>query len=285
MRGDSASGSLARAADWIADYMGLNSPLERRSDLQHQLGRAAPELGFASIDELVTAMLGGALTAEQQDLLVSNLTVGETYFLRHHPAFDALTRTVVPDLLGRELTRRPLRVWSAGCSNGAEPYSISIALTNAQSASREFDFKVLATDIDRKALSLGRKAVFNRWALRDTSTSLVKDCFEERSAGEFVLDPRYRQPVSFEYFNLVGPSSSPTSEVQGFDVIFCRNVLIYFSPEHRAMAAERLQSALVEGGYLFVAPAEVSTGLFAGLLPREIDGAFVFQKLGQTPRP
>ncbi|MEI6622256.1 MAG: protein-glutamate O-methyltransferase CheR [Actinomycetes bacterium] len=282
MNGNSEAASLAQAAGWIADYMGLHSPAERSSDLRRRLNKVAPELGFASIDDLTTAMLAGGLSAAQLDYLVSALTVGETYFMRHRQAFEALTQTVVPDLLGGEPRSRPLRIWSVGCSNGAEPYSLSIVLSHAQSPSGEFAFEVLATDIDREALALARAGVFNSWALRDTPASVITECFDERSAGQFVLRQQYRQPVSFDYFNLVGQSVSPTPGQRGFDVIFCRNVLIYFSPEHRAMAAETLQGALVDGGYLFVAPAEVNTGLFPKLVPRELDGGFVFQKVTQA---
>lgn len=268
----------------VAAHMGLHYPAGKSAELQRGLSRAAPAVGFKSPQDLAAAIVAGALSEQQIDVLATYLVIGETYFFRHKQAFDALEQHVVPERMRARDGSGDLRIWSAACSNGAEPYSISIACSRAASPAGPPGVRILATDINRVALETAKAAIYTRWWLRDTAPSFAADYFIDRGNGKFELRPQYRANVTFAYHNLVGDRSGLPAEATSLDVVFCRNVLMYFSPEQRRVATNTLQESLAEGGYLFVAPSEVGEDLFPDLTLTEVGGTFVFQKRAPKPR-
>lgn len=264
----------------IADLIGLHYPLARTTDLERGLRQAASAAGFRSSEQLATAILSGEITDEQLDALAERLTVQETYFFRHPQAFAALEQVVLPERMRCNANTGVVNIWSAGCSNGAEPYSLSITCSLAQSPAGDFRFNILGTDLNRRALAQARTAIYPKSALRETPLSLVARYFHSHGADKFELRDRYRRSVTLAHGNLVGPPGSEPWSPPKFDVIFCRNVIMYFSPEQRATAATRLADSLAVGGYLFVSPCEVVEGLYGELAVREICGSFAYQKTG-----
>jgi len=275
---------LEALAEVVGERMGLHYPPAKWPDLERALAMAAPGAGFESLDDLVTAILTETATEERLGSLASCLTVGETYFFRDPKSFSALERQVLPELARRRAAAGVLRIWSAGCSDGAEPYSIAISCSRALPLCGSLEARILATDIDHSALDRARSAVYTKWSLRDMPPAVARDFFRAGGDQRFELRAGIRDKVRFAYQNLVAADQMRPAETTNVDLIFCRNVLMYFSPQQRRVAADGLQESLAEGGYLFVAPCEVAGELFPLLELVQVAGVFCFRKTKPPPR-
>ncbi|ABF86317.1 putative chemotaxis protein methyltransferase CheR [Myxococcus xanthus DK 1622] len=196
------------------------------------------------------------------DLLIE-LTVGETYFFRTPEHFEHLRSVVLPELRERHGPDHTARMWSAACSSGEEPYSIAALLLGE---GWDEHMAVHATDVSRGALARARKAHYGDWSLRGGWADRMRAHL--RAEGRrYVLSPEVRKRVRFSYLNLALDTwPSADSGIWKLDVIFCRNVLIYFNRPTIEAVARRLHDALDEGGYLFTGPSDPPLG---GLAPLE----------------
>jgi chemotaxis protein methyltransferase CheR len=183
--------------------------------------------------------------------LIQILTNNETFFFREMHHFEVLRDRVLPELLA--LGRRSLRAWSAGCSTGEEAYSLAIALLDYQTVYGEFPVRLIATDIDSVALEIARRGCYNRRAIRQVPDDLYRRYFYHDGLAHCV-SPEVARLIKFEVHNLAEESCPP--DLTNLDIIFCRNVTIYFDDEARDRLNARLARSLREGGYLFVASAE-----------------------------
>ena len=165
---------------------------------------------------------------------MAEITIGETYFFRDSAQFALLRDRVLPDLFSPARLRAhdaPIRIWSAGCASGEEPYSLAILLHQLGWSSRA---QVFGTDVSRPLLRQARQAQYSRWSLRGVPEEIVATYFK-RSGDRFVLLPAIARAVEFRYLNLADAGyPSPQSGVWGMDLILCRNVLIYFAADRVA---------------------------------------------------
>ncbi len=206
------------------------------------------------------------------DDLIVELTVGETYFFRQPGQFDFLRRRVLPDVRQRHGDQHMLRIWSAGCASGEEAYSLAIVFHEQGLAHRT---RILATDISRMALDKARQAIYRDWSLRGEGAELARRYLRRTSDG-FAVDQQIHEMVTFEQLNLaVDLYPSIATGASGMDLIFCRNVLIYFDAGTIRRVACRLHDSLLPGGWLMTAATDPPLGDFA---PFEIayDEAGVF---------
>lgn len=193
--------------------------------------------------------------------LLGLLTIGETYFFRYLPHFDALIQHVVPEFIRRNRHQRTLRIWSAGCSSGEEPYSIAMALLEHFPELADWDVRILATDINKRSLRQARDGVFRPRALRVTD-SRFRDRYFRRIGSSYVLDPRVRDMVRFAYLNLqTGLFPSEENGTANLDILMCRNVTIYFRLATTRSIVEKFSHCLRPGGYLFLGHAETLMGI------------------------
>jgi chemotaxis protein methyltransferase CheR len=230
---------LERLRAIVGDRLGLRFDERNRELLVDGIVRAAAA-------ERITPSELVARLERSDDLLpslVPHITIGETYFFRHPEHFSLLADLVVPSVSGR--ADETVRAWSAGCSTGEEAWSLAIALSDACARRTS----VLGTDINPAALATARSGRYGRWSLRGRTPS--RDLVET-SDGGVVVSPGLREAVRFEQHNL-HRSDLPG----GFDVIFCRNVLVYLRPDAASAILTRLAGALVEGGYLVVTALDV----------------------------
>jgi len=186
-----------------------------------------------------------------QELLESLLTQ-ETSFFRYPGVFEAFEKRVLPELHIRKFWKNPrsLRIWSAGCSSGEEPYSVAITVADAISFSDAWNVEILATDIGRQALNIAERGVYSGRSIGSVSEKQQAAHFQPVDGGQQIR-PRLRKMVSFVQMNLTN-----SVYVGKMDVIFCMNVLIYFSEERRRELVQRFYSALEPGGYLFLGHSE-----------------------------
>lgn len=264
-----ASPHVEQLRDFIARRLGLHFDDTKLGQLAELVRRRSEATGcdpqtyltrLASADEL------GALARE--------LTVGETYFFRNRDQFRALAEAVLPERMRIRNGRRTLRLLSAGCASGEEPYSIAIVVREAR-IDPSWDVSIRGVDVNPAALERARRARFTTWALRETPPEVQATWF--RAEGrELVLDDGIRSMVLLEERNLA--SDDPELwEPDAYDVIFCRNVLMYFTPEAMRAAVGKLARSLVPGGYLFLGHAETLRGLSHEFHLCHTHGTFYYQ--------
>ncbi len=197
----------------------------------------------------------------EYDAFLERLLTQETSFFRYPAAYEVLEKRVLPELRTKKFWDNPrtLRIWSAGCSTGEEPYSIAMALAETLEFTEAWDIKLLATDISRQALEHAERGLYGRRSFEVGLDRLEK--YFTRVNDHYLIKPRIRNLVSFLPLNLAQPVY-----LGRFDLIFCMNVMIYFTEERRAALIQRFHECLEPGGYLFLGHAE-----FVGKLPVKFD--------------
>ncbi len=193
---------------------------------------------------------------------------------------------MLPELIRKNQDSRRLRIWHAGCSIGAEPYSVAILLE--QDFARElagWEVSIIATDINRRFLGAARDGRFNDWALRSSTEEFRRACFVSEGLNWTLREP-FRRRVSFQYHNLarhVFPSLA--NNLAAFDIIFCRNVMMYFERERMRHLVGCFRESLVEGGWMLVGPSEADIELFREFRTVNVPGTTLYQKtLNSVPR-
>ena len=205
--------------------------------------------------------------------LAQELTVGETYFFRHTDQFRACSEVALARRVEARAASGQLRLLSAGCSSGEEAYTLAI-LTRERGLDARWDVRINAVDMNPMALERAKQGRYSSWALRETPEQVKKQYFTE-DGRDYVLAKAIRDSVVFEEGNLVADDSwLPES----YDVIFCRNVLMYFTPDNAERVVERFARALAPGGYLFLGHAENLRGLSQAFELLHTHGTFYYQR-------
>jgi chemotaxis protein methyltransferase CheR len=207
------------------------------------------EKSLASGMDLLRHVRGSSV---EYEALLERLLTQETSFFRYPAVFEALEKKILPGMQERKFWQNPrtLRIWSAGCSTGEEPYSVAITICDALKFAEAWEIEILATDISRRALRHAERGVYSKRSLQDVSLGQVETYFTATKHG-FQVRPRIRRMISFAQMNLV-----ESVYVGKFDCIFCMNVLMYFSEERRLAILRRFYDALEPGGYFLLGHAE-----------------------------
>ena len=211
--------------------------------------------GFASIDALVTAIISGR-DAGLQDDVIDGLLNNETYFFRDLPAFDALGRLMADEIGADRNRERRLRVWCAGCSTGQEAYSVAMMLADQSARWAGWTIDLVATDISRTAISRAREGMYNQFEIqRGLPVRQMMRWFVQQGES-WVIRPELAKMVRFQRLSLAERPPLPCR----FDVILCRNVLLYFSPEMRRRVLDTLADSLLPEGVLMLGAGETVLG-------------------------
>ena len=271
---------LSELSKFVALQMGLHFPKERWRDLERGICSATREFGFKDSESCIRWLTSSSLTRNQIEILASHLTVGETYFLREKKSFEVLEEHIFPELVrSRQNTEKRLRIWSAGCATGEEPYSIAILLNKMIPALKDWNITILATDINPRFLQKASAGVYSEWSFRDTPILIKERYFKRTKEGSFEILPSIRELVSFSYLNLAEDSyPALLNNTNAMDIIFCRNVLMYFAQERQRQVIQKLYRCLVDGGWLIVSPSEISHVLFAQFTTVNFQGATFYKK-------
>lgn len=268
---------LDQAAQRIAAEIGLDFSGAKRRQFHTVLGKMAAALGYASPQECAAWLLEGGWDETRSVLCARFLTIGETYFFREPRALD-----LVCDYAHAHLAQgqgRPLRVWSAGCCTGEEPYSIAMALRRRVPQLAPGLVSLLATDLNDAFLDVARAGAYRRWSFRRTDPADQAAFFRLRDDGRYEIDASLREQIRFARLNLAsGAYPSAATATQAMDVIFCRNVLMYFGRAQILRVTARLRDSLVDGGWLVVNASEASPELFPGFTPVRYEDAVFFRK-------
>ena len=214
-----------------------------------------------------------AVSAGELRELAQELTVGETYFFRHADQFRAFSEVALPARVEARAVSKQLRFLSAGCSSGEEAFSLSI-LARRQLGNSPYEITIRGVDINPKVLERARAARYSPWALRETPEEFQRQYFDVEGR-DHVLSKAIRDSVQFDEENLVADDSWVP---ESYDVIFCRNVLMYFTPEQAQRVVKRFARALAPGGYLFLGHAENLRGLSLAFDLRHTHATFYYQR-------
>ena len=216
-----------------------------------------------------------AFDSDEFHELVNLVTINETYFFRETVHIEMLSKRLIPNLLSTKKTGEKVRILSAGCSTGEEPYSIAMSIMEHHEKILDF-FLVIGTDIDSDALNKADSGFFSRYSFRNFPEELKEKYFTAADSFQWKIKRSVRERVEFRKLNL--QSDAYPAALQGIDVIFYRNVSIYFEPDTQKSIFRKLAGLLNNNGYLIVSATETMSHNFGVLSLVELDGMFLYQK-------
>ena len=271
--------TLLQISEFVAEHLGLNFPKERWSDLERNITAAAAEFGYTEVEKFLQRIMSSPMTHEHVEILTIHLTINETYFWRERETFEALEQSILPDLIRSRQEKKRIRIWSAGCSTGEEPYSIAIALHRAIPQIKDWNITILATDINPRILHRAAAGLYNQWSFRNSPQWLKGKYFSLKEENMFEILPEIKRMVKFEYLNLADDVfPSPFNDTNAMDIIFCRNVLMYFTEKRRSQVVRGLFNSLIQNGYLVVSASELSLQNFSEFKAINLPGMVIYQK-------
>jgi chemotaxis protein methyltransferase CheR len=261
----------------LHETAGLSFDDSRRDSLAYSVAERMQQTEQADVASYLALLRGPGGTDERQSLL-DEVTIPETHFFRNPPQIRALRTHVLPELLRQATGRRSLRIWSAGCATGEEPYTIAMLLRELLPASSEWDIKVVATDVSRRALAAAERGEYSERAFVMTEPlDLARWFVLDTTSRTFVVRDEVRELVEFRHHNLV--TEPPPFEPGVVDLVLCRNVTIYFDRETTRMLMSRLHDRLRDGGYLFLGHAETLWQISDDFALVPLGDAFVYRRV------
>jgi chemotaxis protein methyltransferase CheR len=262
--------------DFIHGYCGIYFDDGSKFLLERRLTRRLEQRQLRSFEEYYHFLRYDRKREEELAVLVDNLTTNETYFFRESPQLRAFSEEILPELREILADRKVIRIWSAGCSTGEEPYTIAILMLESGDWWRDWQVEILGSDINQRVLHTARKGVYKKSAHRVTSPEMLAKYFTEEEKGNYRIADRVRELVSFSYLNLLDPYK--TSLISNMDVIFCRNVIIYFDKEAKKKVIESFYEKLRKGGYLLLGHSESLINISNAFALRTLKNDMVYQK-------
>ncbi|MEW6775439.1 MAG: protein-glutamate O-methyltransferase CheR [Bdellovibrionota bacterium] len=263
--------------DSINRHCGLYFEDNLKYLLERRLARRVEQRLFKSFREYERFLRYDPSRRDELDEIVELLTTQETYFFRESYQFDALVEEVLPELVARKRAKREshIRFWSAGCSSGEEPYSLAMILA-CQPQLAGFEWEVFASDISRSALQRARQAVYRSHSFRNGVPSECNRFFEEETGGNRRVREEIRRRVTFSALNLL--DRDRLSLVRRLDVVFCRNVIIYFDTATKRQVIDLFHEKIEPGGFLFLGHSESLINLSTKFDLRHFRSDLVYQK-------
>ncbi len=274
LRKDLTPEEFQRFRDWIHHHSGIYLEESKVDSLRISLVTRATRFGFFEYSEYFDVL---SRNEDEFKELMNLVTINETSFFRFPAQFDALRDRVIPEILeSKAKGSRSFRVWSAGCSTGEEPYTIAMTLLDSTLEARGIRSEVLGTDVSTQALDRAKAAVYPAKALASLPQNTVQRWFEPVKGGHRPR-ARARDAVAFSYHNLI-KEPYPVVFSSNWDVVFCRNVTIYFRPDSTRRVVNNFYESLNPGGYLFIGHSETLTSISDRFEPVEMGGVFLYRK-------
>jgi chemotaxis protein methyltransferase CheR len=261
----------------LATRTGLHIRQRDREHFRTTLASRLRALKLASAAEYHRLLeSNGEASTQEWRQLIALVTNGESYFFRDKGQMTLLEERILPDLIDRNRCSRSLRLWSAGCSTGEEPYSLAILLDRVLPQRRDWTIHLIGTDINEEVLERARQAVYPHWSFRDVPTQ-IRDRYFLDHPDAWRLDPQIRSMVTFRRVNLLA-DPFPRDVIREMDLILCRNVFIYFEREAVAAVLRKYADTLKPGGYLITGHAELHAREVECLLARRFPHSIVYQR-------
>jgi chemotaxis protein methyltransferase CheR len=261
--GGLSNGDFARMSRLIYDECGIKMPDVKRTMLEARLGRRLKSLGLHSFGEYCDYLFSREGMEQEVVLMIDLVTTNKTDFFREPAHFDHMLLKVLPEWArnGNKLPERKLKVWSAGCSTGEEPYTLAMVLNEFALECPGFDYRILATDISTRVLEMAMRAVYEEEKIEPVPQPLKRKYLlrsKDRSSGLVRIVPEIRAKVRFRRLNFMDADFGIPDK---FDIIFCRNVVIYFDRPTQERLLKKFYAHLATDGYIFMGHSETLNGL------------------------
>jgi chemotaxis protein methyltransferase CheR len=260
--------------DIIRDYCGMYFDDSSRYLIEKRLSRRVKSHNLSNFRDYYRFIRYERNTQAELSAVIDILTVNETYFFREQSQLKAFREEILEELKNNNKNKRTLRIWSAGCSSGEEPYTITMLIYES-GLFNGWDIEVYGSDINQRVLQLARKGVYRKNSFRTTEHYYLKKYFTEENS-EYRISDQIKKHVNFSYLNLLDPFK--TRFLGNMDVIFCRNVLIYFDHASRRRVIDNLHNRLLDGGYLLLGHAESLMNISTAFHLRHLKNDMVYQK-------
>ncbi len=255
---------------------GFDSSRHSRHILKSAVKNRVRALGISDLSEY-NSLLGSAKSDLELANLVDVFTVGETNFFRYPSHDDALVNEILPELIRRNSTERKIRIWSAGCATGEEPYTIAMLIKEYFPELVDWDVTILATDVNNISLFQADQNSYSYRSMQTVPKEFIEKYF---SLGDrsFQLHDRCKGMVDFRHHNLMDKSFQHNSQCDQFDIIMCRNVLIYFDADSTAYVVNKLLKELKPDSYMFFGHTEMMQNLSNDLQGKRYQDAFYYTR-------
>ncbi len=265
----------------IYDRSGIHYPDNKKYVLESRLGRRLVELEIDDYDQYISFLTIGPYKDDEFQEMFNKITINETSFFRNEPQLDVFERTILPKLIEARSATKRLRFWSAACSSGEEPFTLAMQLHRSLGIRlQDWKIEILGTDISEKALEVATSGKYTDYSLR-TTNQLIKQRYFTQQGLYYTIDPSIRSMVHFELLNLKDRLGA--KRFGKFDVIFCRNVMIYFDDAMRAQVVNMFADQLNDDGSLFIGHSETLRGLDTPFVQIPMPQAFCYQKVTGKP--
>lgn len=259
---------------------GLYISGDRMGVLEEKVRSRLSSCGMENIEHYFQFLQYNSEGAAELKNLIDLLTVGETFFFRNQPQFNALREAILPAMIQSKGARKSLKIWCAGCSTGEEPYSLAILLNEMGFFDPSWKVSILATDINRRSLEAAQRGAYSERAVQEVPADQLQRYFT-RQGRRYLLSDEIKSRVEFRRHNLVGDEFS-LEEMRDLDVVLCRNVTIYFNLPTTQRLISQFADCLTPESYLFIGHAETLWGISEAFDPVEFPDTFVYRK--RNPR-
>ena len=276
-RSELGEATFTRLRGLIYDRTGIYFQDNKRYLLESRIGKRLTTLGLPDYDAYLAYVQNGGMQRELPQLF-NAITINETFFFRHTPQIDALEEEILPELI-RQKERdgnRLVRIWSAACSTGDEPYTLALLIRERlQPRYPRTRFEIVGTDLNTEVLDTARAGVYGPYAVRTTPPVYLNRYFR-RQGDQYELLPEIRDMVRFKQLNLMDRAGMQA--MRNFDVILCANVLIYFDTESKQQVVSALYNSLNPGGHLLIGFSETLYGVTQALQPVRFAKTIAYRK-------
>jgi chemotaxis protein methyltransferase CheR len=265
---------FVRFRDFFHQKIGVQFAESKRYFVDKRIAERARAKGCDSFVDYFRLLRFDASGHEMQ-LLINLLTVNETYFFRENYQLEALVKHVLPEIAGRKRPGDPLRIWSLPCSTGEEPYSIAISVLDGWPQSDQYQIEILGSDVDTRVLGNAQAGIYGDRSLQNVTPEQRRRYFR-KLGGDYQIISELRESIDFFQLNL--SSKKEMARYRNVDVIFCRNLLIYFDDVSRREAVESIFESLPPGGFVFLGHSESMSRMSSLFLPRRLGDCTVYQR-------
>ena len=274
---------ISRVRDLIYSEAGIFYPDAKLHTLEERCIIRMKEIGVVGLSGYCEKLTNPSSRRSELTELLNRITVGETSFFRNQPQMDAIRKIVLPKIVQAHASNgaRLLRIWSAGCSTGEEPYTLAMILLEEKlGALKGLNFEVLGTDLNEMSLEQARAGAYGEYSTRNLSPYFRQKYFRE-VAGSFQVNPVVQSVVKFSRLNL--QDQERMSAMKGMDIILCCNVLIYFDIASKRVVIQHFHNSLLPHGYFFLGPSESLYGINDDFRLVHMPSATAYVKLPPAP--
>jgi chemotaxis protein methyltransferase CheR len=266
---------FARFRDFFYRKTGICFEQNKRYFVDKRLLKRMEETGHELFRTYFTALRFQSSGEEVQEL-INLMTVNETYFFREEYQFECLVESVLNEIIKDKKLGDVIKIWSIPSSTGEEPYSIALYLLEYWDKINDYDVEIMSSDIDTKVLAKCKAGVYNARSVKSLPKPLLKRHFKEHSRDKFEIDIEIRDAIDFTHVNLSDPPQ--TESYRDIDVIFCRNLLIYFDDASRRQVGDVFFDALNPGGFIFLGHSESMSRISSLYKVKKFPKAIAYQK-------